>query len=298
MSNELVNTQNGELMPQEEQTPKDLLLKAKTAAMALQDVITSNKRPPVMFNGKPYLEFAHWQVIATSYRVSVATKEAEYVKLGEVEGFKAKAEVIDQGTGLIVGTAEAYCMKDEPNWKSKPLFQLASMAQTRAGAKSLANKFRFVAIMAGYEPTPSEEMMASDKPGVKMPQEKSGLERLGEEIAFGRVVITPHAKQATIEDLKDFRVGPKEHIEWPNEPPEDFNDTFALDKGQIPAKPGATRSKFLSQLQMVAREAQLSPEKMKAAMQILYKKESSKDLTDTECADLIKQIQKKAIRNS
>jgi hypothetical protein len=60
-----------------------------------------------------------------------------------------------------------------------PLFQLASMAQTRAGAKSLANKFRYVAVLAGYEPTPAEEMVGTPatfvpvKAPVKAPQAKS-----------------------------------------------------------------------------------------------------------------------------
>lgn len=266
MGTELVNTQSGELTIQEEQTPKELLMKAKSAAMALNDVITSNKRPPVMFNGKPYLEFAHWQVIATAYRFTVATKDAEYVKLGEIEGFKARAEVIDQTTGMVVGTAEAYCMKDEPNWKAKPLFQLASMAQTRAGAKSLANKFRFVAIMAGYEPTPSEEMLESNKPAVKMPEEK-------------KVVSSVPTEEIEAD------------IEWPSEVSHQGNNEPKLeDKKQ--------GSKFLKKLYALATEKKVSKEKMTGAIRILCNKDSSLDLTDAECTFLIKQLEIDAIRNA
>ncbi len=39
-----------------------------------------------------------------------------------------------------------------------PLFQLASMAQTRANAKVLRNVLSCVAVLAGYRPTPAEEM--------------------------------------------------------------------------------------------------------------------------------------------
>jgi hypothetical protein len=39
-----------------------------------------------------------------------------------------------------------------------PLFQLASMSQTRACAKALRNVLSWVAVLAGYRPTPAEEM--------------------------------------------------------------------------------------------------------------------------------------------
>ncbi len=39
-----------------------------------------------------------------------------------------------------------------------PLFQLASMAQTRACAKAFRNVLSWVAVLAGYSPTPAEEL--------------------------------------------------------------------------------------------------------------------------------------------
>ena len=45
-------------------------------------------------------------------------------------------------------------MADEP----VPLFQLRSMAQTRAAAKALRNALAWVVVLAGYRPTPAEEM--------------------------------------------------------------------------------------------------------------------------------------------
>lgn len=175
MTNEMeVLTKGGELIAQEAPTPQELLLAARDAARALKSVIDSNDRPPVSFNGKQYLEYPHWQTIAKFYHCSVATEGAEFVEIMGAPGFKAKAIVIDDNTGIKIGSAEAYCLKDEPNWKNKPMFQLASMAQTRAGAKALANKFRYVAIVAGYEPTPKEEMDGTDlKPAVAMPKAKT-----------------------------------------------------------------------------------------------------------------------------
>ena len=40
-----------------------------------------------------------------------------------------------------------------------PEFQLRSMAQTRAGSKALRNVLAWVAVLAGYKPTPAEEIV-------------------------------------------------------------------------------------------------------------------------------------------
>lgn len=39
-----------------------------------------------------------------------------------------------------------------------PLYQLESMSQTRAQAKALRSRFSWVVVLAGYSPTPAEEM--------------------------------------------------------------------------------------------------------------------------------------------
>jgi hypothetical protein len=48
--------------------------------------------------------------------------------------------------------------------ESVPLYQLASMAQTRACAKALRNVLSWVAVLAGYRPTPAEEMPVQTAP--------------------------------------------------------------------------------------------------------------------------------------
>jgi hypothetical protein len=64
------------------------------------------------------------------------------------------------------------CLNDEPNWRNKPLFQLKSMAQTRALAKALRNVMAWVVVLAGYSPTPAEEMDDVQDNGIKQPQRK------------------------------------------------------------------------------------------------------------------------------
>jgi hypothetical protein len=91
------------------------------------------------------------------------------VEIFGVKGARARAEVIDLKTGQVVGGAEAYCMRDEESWKEKPWYQLASMAQTRAGAKALRNVLAWVVVLAGYKPTPAEELALSTQ-GLKKAQ--------------------------------------------------------------------------------------------------------------------------------
>lgn len=145
--------------------PEAVLIEAQRAAAALQRVVASKKKP-VILKGEQYLEFEDWQTIAKFYGLCVNTLDAQPIEVFGVNGAKARAEVIDLRTGQVVGGAEAYCMKDEINWQDKPWFQLASMAQTRAGAKALRNLLAWVAVLAGYKPTPAEEMVEN---ATKMP---------------------------------------------------------------------------------------------------------------------------------
>lgn len=139
---------------------------------------------------------------------------------GTTRGFEAVAVVIDMNTMNEIGRAESMCLDEEDSWgevtvyewkdkldkdgkkiwnanlrkgkggyeaekvaagtKSKPLFQLRSMAQTRAEAKALKGVFSWFVVLAGYKPTPAEELTGHEdfdrggggreqKPPVTMP---------------------------------------------------------------------------------------------------------------------------------
>lgn len=110
-----------------------------------------------------------------------------------IRGFEASSLLLNERTGIVVGRAEAMCLDEEENWGSvpkyewrdmirddkkvwdeatnkckrervvvamepKPLFQLRSMAQTRASAKAFRTKLSWVAVLAGYAPTPACEL--------------------------------------------------------------------------------------------------------------------------------------------
>ncbi len=161
-----------ESLPAVPLAPEIVLSEAKKAASALTTVI-SQKSHKVMMNGEQYLEFEDWQTVGQFYGYTVSTGEAEPIEIDGVKGAKAKARLINFKTGEVIGGAESYCMRDEANWKAKPWFQLASMAQTRAGAKALRNRLAWVVVLAGYRPTPAEEIqdMAQEQKPVARPVE-------------------------------------------------------------------------------------------------------------------------------
>jgi len=138
------------------EVPAETLAAAHRAAAALQDVIRK-KAKPVIFKGEQYLEFEDWQTVGRFYSVTAKAISVDPVTLGDASGFKAVATAIT-AEGREISRAEALCLNDEANWKGKPIFQLASMAQTRACAKALRNVLAWVVVLAGYRGTPAEEL--------------------------------------------------------------------------------------------------------------------------------------------
>ena len=139
--------------------PRDAVVQAHVASRALYDIIES-KKDKVVVNGKTYLTFEDWQVLAHFYGYSTRITSTDFCNPdGMSRGYQAHAELVDTRTGFVIGGADGMCMDDEVKWRGKPLYAIRSMSQTRACAKALRQKLAFVAIMAGYQPTPAEEVV-------------------------------------------------------------------------------------------------------------------------------------------
>lgn len=142
--------------------PEIVLEEARAAAAALKQVIDS-KPKKVTFNGETYLENEDWLTVARFYGVTSRIRSTKFVEFGDDEhkvvGFEAIAEAYSVQNGDVISMAESMCLSDERNWKGKPLFQLRSMAQTRASSRVLRQVFGWVVVLAGYKATPAEEMV-------------------------------------------------------------------------------------------------------------------------------------------
>ena len=162
--------------------PLQVIEEAVKAAQALKQIIDAKpQKKKVFMNGEPYLVYEDWLTVGRFYGVTVQVRETHFLEMGEFCGFEAIADVLLVSTNQVISSAEAMCLNDEPKWASRPkydwvkgddgrnhrqkvgeepvpLFQLRSMAQTRACAKALRNVLAWVVVLAGYNPTPSEEM--------------------------------------------------------------------------------------------------------------------------------------------
>ena len=142
-----------------EQQPKEVIARASIAATQLKAVV--DQRGKVLkFQGKEYLYFEDWQTLGRFFGVTARVTSTEEIREdGRLVGFLASAEALCNGE--VISAADAECTYDEKNWQAKPRFQLRSMSQTRACAKCLRNCLAWVAVLAGYEGTPADEMVGA-----------------------------------------------------------------------------------------------------------------------------------------
>lgn len=82
-----------------------------------------------------------------------------------------------------------------------PLFQLRSMAQTRACAKALRNVVAWVVVLAGYKPTPVEELQSQ-------PDDVVDIEEVQPEKTKGETTSPEQAPPQTnfLDEMKKYRV--------------------------------------------------------------------------------------------
>lgn len=77
----------------------------------------------------------------------------------DVDGLDWEAHVeIRTAAGGIVGSAEAMCSRAESTWADRPDPAVRSMAETRAESRAYRRAAGWIVHMAGYSPTPAEEM--------------------------------------------------------------------------------------------------------------------------------------------
>jgi hypothetical protein len=159
-------------------SPSQVLIEAQAAADALAK-FAHEKALYKQIGPSKHLMVEGWQMVAAMFGVVTSITETRYVDLGNgVHGYEATAIAVLVSNGREIGRAESMCLSDEDNWGMRPkyetpegggkrtkvgdvptpLFQLRSMAQTRAQANVLESKFRWIAKLGGFAGTASENM--------------------------------------------------------------------------------------------------------------------------------------------
>lgn len=138
--------------------PVEVVERATRAANALMDVVRT-KGLSSQIQGREYLNVEAWTTLGAMVGLSARTEWSKPLLSpdGKVYGFEAAVEVVNS-QGVIVGRSEAQCTRGERTWANRDDYALRSMAQTRAMGKALRMPLGFIAVLAGYEATPMEEM--------------------------------------------------------------------------------------------------------------------------------------------
>lgn len=107
--------------------------------------------------GKNYAHVEAWQFAGASLGVLPIITKLESLPDVEYIRYCAEVKLIDRNQN-IVGYGVAICSNSERGREKQDEYVIASMAQTRAIGKAYRNGFGWLMKLAGYEPTPSEEM--------------------------------------------------------------------------------------------------------------------------------------------
>lgn len=104
--------------------------------------------------GKRYPTVNWWTTVGAA--LGIIAREVSCVPLEDGGGYEATTELWRHGE--VVGRGSAICRKDERSKKGWDEYAVRSMAITRATGKAFRVGFSFLAVMAGLEATPAEEM--------------------------------------------------------------------------------------------------------------------------------------------
>jgi len=195
MSNELTAYQPGAVAVFEmSQPPEQVLAQAKHVATLLRDVIAQTEAE-VSIAGRKHLKIEGWLTLGSFYGITPKTIRTEYIEIGGAHGFEATAQAVHVASGAVLSQQDGMCLNDEPNWFTRPKYeypngkktkvgdepvthqQRRSMAATRAQSKAMSIPLRWIAVLAGYQATPAEEMQGNEygaqRPPVQQPQRKA-----------------------------------------------------------------------------------------------------------------------------
>jgi hypothetical protein len=122
-------------------------------------------------NAPVYLKVEAWQYLGKAYEYRALLEGLVERDSEEPNAWVARVKIFDK-FDRQVGSGDSICgTSDEPYWARQATFAKKSMAQTRAISKAYRSCLAWVAVLAGYEPTPYEEM-PDDVQGVIKPKEE------------------------------------------------------------------------------------------------------------------------------
>jgi hypothetical protein len=186
----VVAQQPGQVVVSTNADPRGMVAVASDLATVLKDIV-ERQRLYAVISGKKYPQVEAWMTIARLD--NVVARESRPPIEHEDGSYEAFAELIRLSDGMVIGSASALCgTPDDKPWSTRAKPARRSMAQTRATSRAFRQQYSWIMALAGYEPTPAEEM-PRDEPA----QPKPDLERDTDGSIIG-------VAEATDKALSDF----------------------------------------------------------------------------------------------
>ena len=135
--------------------PVRMVEMASELATVLKSIVDKQKLF-AMISGRKYPTVEAWMTIG---RMDNTVAQEEAVTRQDDGSYVAVAILVRLSDGSIVGRASALCgAPDDHPWDKRPEFNRRSMAVTRAISRAFRAQYSWIMSLAGYEPTPAEEM--------------------------------------------------------------------------------------------------------------------------------------------
>ena len=135
-------------------SPQDIVVRATAMAKTLANIITEQNLY-TNIQGRKYVNVEGWTTLGAM--LGIFPREVS-VKENENGDYEAEVELIRATDGAVVGRATSIVGMDEPTWAKRQRYARRSMSVTRATGKAYRLGFSWIMKLAGYEPTPAEEM--------------------------------------------------------------------------------------------------------------------------------------------
>lgn len=120
--------------------------------------------------GKEYVNVEAWQYAGTRLQLVPRCTALLNISTEEEIKYQATVEIWNMAENKLVGQGYGTCSNKESGKKYYQEFAIASMAQTRGVGKAYRLMLAFLIRMAGFEPTPAEEMDYAGNEPNKAPQ--------------------------------------------------------------------------------------------------------------------------------
>ena len=115
----------------------------------------------VNIRGKQYPKIEWWTSVSASLGLFPQVLYSKRLDRDGEIAYEAKVEVYRNGQ--IIASGEAMCSNREERWRNADEYAIKSMSITRASGKAYRIPLSFLAVMAGLEVTPAEEMPSEVK---------------------------------------------------------------------------------------------------------------------------------------